>query len=147
MEAIIFWAVITVLLLIFEAITVQLVTIWFAAGGLVALVASLFSAPFWLQIVLFIVVSLFLLLLTKPLVRKVLKKTMVPTNSDRVIGQIGFVTETINNIEGQGQVNMSGTIWTARSSKEEKIIEKEAKIKALSIDGVKLIVEPVENHQ
>lgn len=135
----IFWIVLLVVLIIVEAVTAQLVTIWFAAGAAAALIAELCGLEQWLQWVIFIAVSAIALIATRPLVRKVTKKAVQPTNADRCIGQTAVVTEDINNIEGRGQVHVNGTTWTARSS-DGTVFKKDERVTVEKIEGVKLIV-------
>ena len=135
----IFWIVLLVVLIIVEAVTAQLVTIWFAAGAAAALVAELCGLQQWLQWVIFIAVSVLTLIATRPLVRKVTNKAVQPTNADRCIGQTAVVTEDIDNIEGKGQVHVNGITWTARSS-DGSVFRKDERVTVERIDGVKLIV-------
>lgn len=133
----IFWVILLVVLVIIEAVTAQMVTIWFAAGAAAGIVAELLGAEAWLQWVVFIAVSAIALIITRPLVRKLTKTKIQPTNADRCIGQTAVVTEDIDNIEGKGQVN--GTVWTARSS-DGSVFKKDERVTVEKIDGVKLIV-------
>ncbi len=135
----IFWIVLLVVLIIVEAVTAQLVTIWFAAGAAAALIAELCGLQQWLQWVIFIAVSAIALIATRPLVRKVTKKTVQPTNADRCIGQTAVVTEDIDNVEGKGQVHVNGVTWTARSS-DGTVFRKDERVTVEKIEGVKLIV-------
>lgn len=128
-----------VLFLAVEAATVGLVCIWFAAGALIALLAAMFGAQLWLQIVLFLVVSAATLYFTRPLVKKFVNSRVEPTNADMVIGKECRVTETVDNIAGTGAVYVDGKTWTARSASDE-VIPEGALVTAKSIDGVKLIV-------
>lgn len=133
------WIALFVVLVIIEAATVQLVTIWFAAGALAAFIAALLDVQFWLQILIFVVVSVLALALTRPLVKKMKAKKFQPTNSDRFLHTRALVIEEINNTEGKGQVKAGGTIWSARSSGGE-VIEKDATVTVEAIEGVKFIV-------
>lgn len=135
----IFWVVLLILLIVVEAVTAQMVTIWFAAGAAGAIVAELLGAQVWLQWIVFIAVSAVALVVTRPLVRKLTKTRVQPTNADRCIGQTAVVTEEIDNIAAKGQVNVNGVIWTARSS-DGSVIQKDTKVTVEKIDGVKLIV-------
>lgn len=135
----IFWIVLLVVLIVIEAVTAQLVTIWFAAGAAAALVAELCGLEQWLQWIIFIAVSAVALIATRPLVRKITQKTVQPTNADRCIGQIAVVTEDIINIEGKGQVYVNGITWTARSADGSEI-KKDERVTVEKIEGVKLIV-------
>lgn len=138
-EFIILWAVALVLLLIVEGATAQLVTIWFAAGALVALIAALFGAPLWLQVALFIIVSGVTLAATRPLVKKITKRKAQALNADRCIGETAVVTETIDNIRATGAVKVGGVVWTARSS-DGSVIEEGKTVTVEKIEGVKAIV-------
>ncbi|MGN0545837.1 MAG: NfeD family protein [Acutalibacteraceae bacterium] len=135
----IFWIVLLVVLVIVEAATAQLVTIWFAAGAAAALIAERCHAPEWLQWIIFIAVSVIALIATRPLVRKATKNKRQPTNADRCIGQTAVVLEEINNIEGKGQVQVNGIPWTARSL-DGTVFKKDELVTVERIDGVKLIV-------
>ncbi len=138
----IFWIVLLIILIVVEAITAQMVTIWFAAGAVAAIVAELLGAQVWLQWVAFIVVSVIALVVTRPLVRKLTKTKVQPTNADRCIGQIAVVTEKIDNIAAKGQVSVNGTVWTARSS-DGTVIEENEKVTIEKIEGVKVIVSKI----
>ncbi len=137
-----FWISALVILIIVEAATTQLVTIWFAFGAFGALLANLFDAQDWLQWVIFIALSFISLLATRPLVKKFTKKKIQPTNADRNIGEQAIVLEDIDNTAGKGSVNVKGTTWTARSLNGEHI-EKDSRVIIRKIEGVKLLVEKV----
>lgn len=135
------WIALMVVFIVLEAATVQLVSTWFAVGALGALIANLCGAGTGWQITVFFVVSIVCLIITKPIVKKISAKNIQPTNADRCIGQTAVVIEEIDNIAGKGQVNVKGSVWTARSS-DGRIVPKGEQVKILSIEGVKLIVEP-----
>ncbi|PKM74241.1 MAG: NfeD family protein [Firmicutes bacterium HGW-Firmicutes-16] len=135
------WAVLIVLFLIAEGATAGLTSIWFAAGALTALAAAFLDLPVWLQIVLFIVVSVGTLLMTRPLAKKYVNRKIQPTNADRAIGSVATVTERIDNVAGTGAVTLGGRMWTARSTTGE-IVEEGTRTEVTAIEGVKLIVEP-----
>lgn len=139
----IIWLAAFVVFAIFEAATVQLVSIWFAAGSLAALVAALLHCPLYVQLAVFLIVSIVTLLLTRPIVKSRFVSRFSPTNADRIIGSVCRVTEEINNISATGAVSAMGNIWTARSFNGE-IIKTGAIVRVMSIDGVKLIVIPVK---
>lgn len=139
MNMLVFWAVAIVVFGILEAITAQLVSIWFVIGSVGALIAAVCKAPIWIQIVIFIVISVLALLLTKPLVKKYIKPKMQKTNADRCIGSEGIVLEEINNLAATGQVKVNGNVWTARASNGE-IIPVDTVVIIDKIEGVKLLV-------
>ncbi len=138
---IVVWAVLIVVFLVVEGATAGLAAIWFAAGALVALASAFLDAPVWLQVVLFIIVSVVSLLVTRPLARKYVNTKIQPTNADKVIGTTVTVTERIDNVEGTGEVSVGTRIWTARSDSGD-VIEKGTRAVVKSIEGVKLIVYP-----
>ena len=117
------WLVLFIVLVFIELVTVNLVTIWFAIGSLVSFFVSLFSNNTSLQIGIFVLVSFIALLLTKKFVNKVKNKQIIPTNLDRVIGEIGIVTETISPLK-IGEVKVDGKRWSAVSDTEIKLNEK-----------------------
>lgn len=135
----IIWLVAAIIFLIIEALSVQLISIWLAGGAIVAMVLALFNVNFWIQVLVFAIVSLLLIILTRPLVKRILSKNVEATNADRSIGKEAAVTSEINNVLGKGQVNLAGQIWSARSSDDSVINEGETVI-VEKIDGVKLIV-------
>ncbi len=133
------WVVIMVVFLVVEAATAGLTCIWFAIGALASLIAALFGAPIWLQLVWFFVVSVVTLYFTRPLVLKYVNSRSQPTNADMVIGKEALVTEAIDNVESAGAVAVGGKVWTARSENGEPI-EVGSIVTVLRIEGVKLIV-------
>ena len=139
----ILWLGLMVLFLLVEANTVSVVSIWFAVGALVALVASLAGAEIWLQAVLFFVVSAGLLAALRPVVRKYFKPKLTKTNVDAVIGSQGYVTAQIDNLSGKGQVKLGAMEWTARST-DGSIISEGTLVKVDRIEGVKAFVTPVQ---
>ncbi len=134
------WLVLLILFAVGEAVTVGLTSVWFAAGSLVALIAALLGASLWLQIALFIIVSLLCLLAVRPLARKYLTPKLQATNADRAIGAEARVTEAIDNVQGKGAVTIGGIVWSARSANDEAI-PAGAMVKVLRIEGVKVFVE------
>lgn len=137
-----FWLVLTIALLAVEASTVTLVSFWFAAGALAAMVISFFG-PIWLQITAFLAVSVVLLTALRPLVRKYFTPRLTKTNVDSVIGSTGLVTAPIDNIAASGQVKLGGMEWTARSTTGDPI-ESGTKVTVDRIEGVKVFVTPAE---
>ncbi len=134
------WIIFAVFMLICEALTTQLVSIWFVIGGVAAAVTCIFTDNILVQSIVFLVVSLVCLFATRPLVKKFINSKKQPTNSDRLIGRVGIVTMDIINKKGEGQVNVDGKIWSAKSA-DEREIKSGANVKVSSIEGVKLIVE------
>ena len=140
------WLALLIVFAVLEASTVSLVSIWFMGGALTALIAALCGAEIWLQVVLFFVVSIALLLCLRPLSKKLLKKRKVATNADSNIGKTAVVTETIDNLRGTGAVKISGVEWSARSV-DDSVLEKDAVVRILRIEGVKVCVERAEKEE
>ena len=136
----IMWLVLLIVFAASEAITVGLTSIWFAAGALAALVAALLGGAVWIQITLFLAVSLLCLAAVRPLAKRHLNSKVEPTNADRVIGAQAQVTEDIDNIRGRGAVIIRGMAWSARSQ-DDAPIPAGTLVKVLRIEGVKVFVE------
>lgn len=135
------WLALFVVFLIVEAGTVALVSIWFALGALAALVSCALGAEMWLQITVFLVVSLVLLALLWKRVRN--KLTTTKTNVDSMIGAEGYVTEAIDNLSYTGRVKLGGITWAARSTSGAGI-PVGTLVKVERIEGVKVFVSPAE---
>ena len=136
------WIVAIVVFLIIEAATAGLVTIWFAVGALAALLAAMFDAPVWLQLVWFFAISIAAFAVTRPLAKKYLNSKTQPTNADMLIGQECIVTELIDHVAGTGAVSVGGKVWTARTA-DDHVIPQGSHATVLRIEGGKLIVNPV----
>ena len=139
----IIWLALMIVFLMVEAQSVTMVSLWFGAGALAALIATLCGAEFWLQAVIFFAVSIALLASLRPLARKYFTPKITKTNVDSVIGSEGLVTADINNVTAQGQVKLGAMEWTARSSSGE-IIPAGTLVKVDKIEGVKAFVTPVQ---
>ena len=138
------WTVAAVVFLIVEAVTAAMNSIWFVAGSLAALAGAALGAPIWAQALLFIAVSGVCFAILYPRLKNLLKKERQATNADMVIGMECVVTQRIDNLAGTGAVSVGGKTWSARSAGGEAI-DLGAVVTAQSIQGVKLIVSPVEN--
>ena len=135
----IFWLAALVVFLIMEASTVMLVSIWFAAGALAAIVVALTGGSLSFQVVVFLAVSILLLASLRTLVRKHFTPRLVRTNVDSVVGSIGIVTTPVNNIAALGRVEINGMEWAARSTTGSPLPEG-ARVKVDKIEGVKVFV-------
>lgn len=141
MNVTIAWLVLFVVLIAIEITTLGLTTIWFAAGALAATIAAAFEAPLFLQITLFVFVSVVLLFFTRPIAVKFFNKDRVRTNAESNIGRQAIVISEIDNLQGIGQVTVGGQQWSARSKDESVKIPLGAVVTVCEISGVKLIVE------
>lgn len=140
----IIWLIVLVVMIIAEMSTAQLVSVWFAAGALLALVGTLLGAPFFVQALLFVAGSLLLLIFTRPIVKKLLPVKPTPTNSELDVGKKAIVIEEINAAASTGRVRLDGVDWSGVSAAGAIIAEGETVI-VRKIDGSKLIVEQTNN--
>lgn len=138
------WLVLLVLFAIAEAATVALVSIWFAAGALAALLCSIITGDIWIQILVFVVISAITLAVVRPLARKHIFPHRVPTNADRVIGREGVITQDVDDVASTGAVIIGGMAWTARSENGATIPEGTV-VTVKRIEGVKLYVAPAQH--
>ena len=137
------WLIISGICLIVESFTLGFFVFWFSIGAIFALITSLFTTNIIIQSTVFVITSTLLLLLTKPLIKKFVKTPKTkPTNVYSIIGKEGIVLETIDSINGTGKVKVNGELWSAISDSN---IEKNEKIKVISVNGVKLKVEKWED--
>ena len=137
-----FWLMAFIILVVMEFLTMGLTTIWFAVGALAAFFASLFGAAFWVQIILFLIVSLVVLVVYRPLAVKYVNSRRTRTNVDDLIGKEGKVTEKIDNLNQTGRVVLNGMDWSARTT-IGGTIDVDTIVRVVDVKGVKLIVEPV----
>lgn len=141
MNVTVVWLVIFVALVAIEIATLGLTTVWFAAGALVATIASAFGAPIYIQITLFLFLSVLLLWFTRPIAIKYFNKDRIKTNAESLVGGTAVVTGTIDNVLDVGQVMVNGQEWSARAEKDQDKIQTGIVVNILGIHGVKLIVE------
>ena len=133
------WLALIVIFAIAEAMMLGLVSIWFSFGALLAMLAATLGLSVIAQVIIFAVGSAVLLAATKPFMKKYKFLKNEKTNSDRIINEIGHVTETINNIDASGKVKVLGQIWTARSETGSEIPKGE-NVRIVRIEGVKAYV-------
>ncbi len=134
-----FWLFASIVLGIIEALTVNLVTIWFAIGALAAFAAAAFCDSVLIQTAVFVAVSVLALALTRPLAKKFLKNEKTATNADRIIGKEAVVTEEFDAIKGRGKVLVMGREWSAKADIQEVIKLGETVI-VDKIEGVRAVV-------
>ena len=140
--AIVFWGIVIVVSLIAEFNTSDLTAVWFAVGAIPSLVCAIFEVGLAIQFIIFAVVSVVLVLCTRPLVKKFNKRETIATNVDKIIGMVGKVIKEILP-DGKGEVKVNYQLWTA-ISKNNVSIEKDCDVVVVEIVGNKLVVEKVE---
>lgn len=133
------WLVVSAALIVAEIISLGLTTIWFAIGALAAAFAAFLGAGISVQLSAFAVISVVFLVFTAPVARKHFMGQPEKTNIEGLVGMIGVVTDTIDNLKSEGTVSLNGLEWSARSENGESI-EKDCRVSVVSISGVKLIV-------
>lgn len=139
----VFWIIIAAISFIVELASVGLVSLWFVAGALVALLVAELNGAIWLQWILFIVVSCVGLLVFRSIWLKKMKPRLSPTNLEMLIGMEVFVTETIDSKTGTGEVKINGQLWTAKALNVDKI-EKGEKVSIINREGNTVIVELIK---
>lgn len=139
--ALILWGILLITAVAAEFGTQQLVSIWFAAGALGALLTAAFGGPMWLQLIVFTAVSLLLLIFTRPILRKVLSFPVKETNVKMDVGKLAVVMQEINPVTGTGRARLNDAEWMAVSS-DGSIIPAGTTVRVDDIDGAKLYVTP-----
>ena len=135
------WFILLIVFGVAEAMTVAMVSAWFALGALGGLIVSLCNGPLWLQIVVFLAVSCASLGLLRPFAQKHFNNKVAKTNVDSVVGSTGYVTEPIDNVLAQGQVKLDAMVWSARSTTGDPI-KQDTLVQVDRVEGVKVFVSP-----
>ena len=138
------WLAATVLFGMIEAFTLGLTTVWFVIGAVFAAIFSAFGAGFYIQMIVFIIISLILLLQVRPISIKHFNPERIRTNVDSILGKSGIVIAKIDNSNQVGSVKVDQMEWSARSLVDSKIIDVGQKVNVRSVEGNKLIVEAVQ---
>ena len=138
------WLAILVLSLIAEAAGPALISIWFSVGALLALILSFIpEVPYWVEIIVFLVGSVATFLLIRPIIKKIMKKRLIHTNVDAIVGSRGIMKLGADSLNA-GEVEIRGAIWTALPAKEGLSIPQGSVVAIVAIEGNKLLVEPIK---
>ncbi len=137
------WLIASGIFFICEIITVGFLVFWLGVGALIAMLVSFFTSNIIIQMSVFVISSGLLIFATRPLVNKISKKDVVPTNVYSLIGKKAVVTEDIDWVTGKGQIKFEGEIWSAKS-KEQINIPAGSEVEIVSIEGVKAFVKPLK---
>ena len=137
------WLIASGIFFICEIITVGFLVFWLGVGALIAMLVSFFTSNIIIQMSVFVVSSGLLIFATRPLVNKISKKDVVPTNVYSLIGKKAVVTEDIDWVTGKGQIKFEGEVWSAKS-KEQINIPVGSEVEIVSIEGVKAFVKPLK---
>ena len=136
------WIVVFAAAVIFEIISLGLTSIWFCGGAIAAAIAGYFGINWYVQIILFIVVSTVILLICRPMVKNKLQATLSPTNIDRNIGKKVKVIETVDSFSETGKIKIGDVEWRA-VSEDGRTIAKDHFAEIVNIEGTKVILREV----
>jgi len=140
-----FWIFVIVVAFVIEVNTLDLVSIWFSLGAIVAFIGSLMGLSEMNQMWIFILSTSILLLLTRPLAKKYMIKNTIKTNADRLVGKIAKVTKAIHPGE-RGEVKIDGKYWLS-FSQQEVAFEVNERVEVLAIEGVKLLIGKITDNE
>lgn len=142
----VFWLVVMILFLILEMATINLVSIWFVGGSLAAFLVSFIVKKPWVEVIVFLGVSLVLLLLIRPMAAKlgVKKKDQIRSGAQSLVGKRAVVTESIDNLHAKGAVQVNGQFWSAKTADDDVQISKDSVVMIREVDGVRLVVEELK---
>lgn len=143
MEPYVFWLILGVILVVAEILTPTFFFFWFALGSFAAAGVSFVSGTL-LQIITFMGVSGVLVLLTRPLAKKLTSSESRKIHIDEIIGKEAIVIETIDNKQSKGLVKVDGEIWRAYSESDEITIEEGQKVIILKVEGAHVVVRKSE---
>lgn len=138
------WLAAMIILIIIEIVTVGLTTIWFAIGALVAIIVSMLGGGIILQLTVFLLISLGMLIFTRPLAIRYINNSRTRTNYEGIIGKVVRITQEVDNIAGKGAAVVNGQEWTVRSADDGIRMEAGSLAKIVDIKGVRLIVDKYE---
>lgn len=139
------WVVVLLITLLLEFESQQLVTIWFSVGSILALILAAFNVHYIWQIASFVVLSTVLVLATRPLSRRFMRREIVATNIDSIIGKQGTIITDVS-LDVRGEVKVEGRIWVAFVTTNIRI-EKGIKVVVMDVEGNKLLVEPIDKEE
>ncbi len=146
-KQVIFWLALMIIFLVIELLTIGLTSIWFALGAMVAAIAAGCNLNIFIQIALFIIVSIVLLILTKPFFEKYVIKHRVKTNIDSAVGEKIVMEEAINEYEGIGTAKWQGKEWSIKAINPTDTLSTGEIVEIVKVEGVKLIVKKLEGQQ
>lgn len=143
---VILWIIALVVALILEAATTALISVWFALGSIGGLIAAAADAPFFVQLIVFTLVTVVCLIFTRPFIKKFMPKKFIPTNSELDVGKKAVVIEEINNAHGKGRVKLNGVDWAAVSV-DDDVIPLDAVVVVEEIRSAKLAVKYINSEE
>lgn len=133
------WLAVTAFALIIEFVTADMVTIWFAGGGLVAMILAACGLEWYVHVPVFIVVSFAAMLVFRKMVIEKLGKGEVKTNAETVVGK-DFTLLSPITFGQAGSIKINGVVWNAVGEKEDEVIDAGSVVTIKAIKGNKYIV-------
>lgn len=133
------WIAIIVFAVVIEAVTDQLISIWFVPGAIVSTIIDYFEVDVVWQILVFLFISLIGIIFLRKLLTKFVPDRSTKTNIDAIVGEKCIVTEKIDNFAGCGQAKVKGQVWSARGLQDDDVFEVGEVLRIVAIEGVKLI--------
>jgi len=141
------WLAIFIVAIIIEAAGPELISIWFVAGSLVAMILSFIPGiPWWVEAITFVVISVLTMLFIRPLIAKFTKTNKIDSNIDEIIGKKALMIKSCDELN-YGELKLNGTIWTACSSENEISIPEGAMVEVVAVSGNKLIVKEIKRNE
>lgn len=141
MQTWIVWLILAGFFFVLEIATEGFLVFWFGIGAVAAIGTSFLTENIFIQVAVFVIVSIILVLSTRKLTDKI-KPKEVPTNVYTILGKKAVVSQAIDSAKGSGQIKIDGDLWSAKSEAEE-IIEEGSTVEILSIDGVRAVVKKI----
>lgn len=139
MDINVIWIIAIVVFIVLESLTYQLVSIWFVFGAIGGMIASFCGTHFYIQMAIFLAISIIMLVALRPVSMKLVKRQDFKSNADGLVGKNVLITQEVSNIKGTGQGKVNGMHWTVRSESDE-VIPAGTIVEIKKIEGVKLIV-------
>lgn len=137
------WLGVFIICFVVEAVTTELVSIWFCIGAIVSFILSLINGiPYYIELVVFTLVSLVLLLVTRPFIKKIMKNQKRNTNVDAIIGtKVKMLTEA--SYSNPGSIKINDIVYTAVVADEKEILLKDEEVKIVAVQGNKMICKKI----
>jgi len=137
MNTLYLWLVVAGITLVLELVTPAFLFICFTGGALVAALSTIWIDHVTYQAVVFALVSVVLIPLTRPLARKMSRKDAAKTNVDALVGRTAYVLQDIDPARNTGKVRIGSEEWRAIA---DVPIPAEAKVTVTQVEGTTVTV-------
>jgi len=142
MDEWVIWIVVACLFGVGESLTTSFFLAPFAGGAAAAAIVAAAGAGIAVQLAVFLVASLALLLLVRPVARRHLRQPpALRTGTAALVGRSAIVVERVANGEGTGLARIDGEVWTARAFDDDRTIEPGDKVEVIEIRGATALVD------